>query len=351
MKRKFTILTLVLFFAICISSIVPISYASDVTVFDKLESQLFVEVKENQTVYLGGYPIGLTIDGVGVLVVGLNEFIADDGKICCPSMEAGLKIGDKILQINDVPIYNSLKICQIASQSQGQPMSVAYMRKNQVLTTTLSAKKELCTSTFKIGLYTKDNSSGIGTLTYVKKDLSFGSLGHPVCSRDGKIVNANGGVYLCQINDVVKGQRGTAGELKGQFSYENRLGNVAKNNIFGVFGQFEKVDDFNLQEIEVAKIAEIKPGKAYAFCTLDNNTRQCYEIEIVKAVQQDSPQDKGLVVHITDERLLSKTGGIVQGMSGSPIVQNGKLVGAITHVFINDPTRGYGIYAEWMIKN
>ena len=135
------------------------------------------------------------------------------------------------------------------------------------------------------------------------------------------------------------------------FSFEKRLGNLYTNNKYGAFGTFNSLPTFCTDLIQVADISEVTPGKAEIYCTLDDNTRQRYEIEIVKASRQTSKGDRGLVIHVTDSRLLDKTGGIVQGMSGSPIVQNGKLVGAVTHVFVNDPTRGYGIYAKWMLTN
>ncbi len=308
--------------------------------------------KIDEEVYLGGYPIGITIDGDGVTVIGLNEFIGEDGKLCCPALASGIEINDVIVELDGKKIYGSAKLAEIASQSKGRELSIKYMRDGVIKESVIVPQKDLTAGQFRLGLWTRDSSSGIGTLTYVRKNLNFGSLGHPICDGKGEIISCkNGGVFDCTIDGIEKGQKGAAGELKGGFCFDKRIGNVYSNNKFGAFGSFNTIPQFCTETISVADIGEIKPGKAQIYCTLDDNTRDCYDIEIVKAVPQSTRDDKGMVLHVTDKRLLEKTGGIVQGMSGSPIVQNGKLVGAVTHVFVNDPTRGYGMYAKWMLTN
>lgn len=310
--------------------------------------------KIDEQVYLGGYPLGLTIDGDGVTVIGLNEFFNTDGNLCCPSLVAGLEINDVILELDGRKIHNSSKLSEIASKSQGKSITLKYVRDGEQKETQIRAQKDLASDRYRLGLWTKDSSGGVGTLTYVRKNLSFGSLGHPITSPEGEIVSCkNGGVFNCTVNGVEKGRKGAAGELKGSFSYEKRIGNLSTNNRFGAFGSFSSVPSFCKESdlVPVADVSEVVPGKAEIFCTLDDNVRKSYQIEIVKTTRQSTPADKGLVIHVTDPVLLEKTGGIVQGMSGSPIVQNGKLVGAVTHVFVNDPTRGYGIYAKWMLEN
>lgn len=308
--------------------------------------------KIDEKVYLGGYPLGLTIDGDGVTVIGLNEFFNSKGELCCPALAAGLEINDVILELDGHKIFSSAKLAEIAGFSQGRPLEIKFLRDGETKTSTILPQSDLTAGQYRLGLWTRDSSSGIGTLTYVRKNLNFGSLGHPICNADGAIVQCkNGGVFKCTINGVEKGRRGAAGELKGNISFEKRIGNLYLNNKFGAFGTFTSMPGFCETLIDVADISEVAVGKAEIFCTLDDNTRNSYEIEIVKAAKQNSKGDKGMVIHVTDKRLLEKTGGIVQGMSGSPIVQNGKLVGAVTHVFVNDPTRGYGIYAKWMLAN
>lgn len=308
--------------------------------------------KIDEKVYLGGYPLGITIDGDGVTVIGLNEFIADDGSLCCPAMEAGLEINDAILELDGRLIYGSAKLAEIASKSNGKALVIKYMRDGEIRESKIVPRKDFTTKQYRLGLWSKDSSSGIGTLTYVRTNLNFGSLGHPITDPKGNIIECkNGGVFKCSIDGVEKGRKGAAGELKGSFNFEKRVGNIYANNKFGAFGTFNSLPKYCTETISVADLGEIKPGKAQIFCTLDGDTRECYDIEIVKAVPQTSRDDRGMVIHVTDARLLEKTGGIVQGMSGSPIVQNGKLVGAVTHVFVNDPTRGYGMYAKWMLTN
>lgn len=308
--------------------------------------------KINEQVYLGGYPLGLTIDGDGVTVIGLNEFLNAQSELCCPAMNAGLQINDVIIELDNRKIFNSAKLVEIASASQGKPLEVKYIRQGQTHTATITPQADLAAGQYRLGLWTRDSSSGIGTLTYVRKNLKFGSLGHPITDPNGEIVSCdNGGVFNCTINGVNKGKRGAAGELKGTFSFEKRIGNLYLNNKYGAFGTFNSLPSYCTKLMPVADINEVAVGKAQIYCTVRGNTPEYFDIEIVKANRQSSKNDKGMVIHVTDKRLLEITGGIVQGMSGSPIVQNGKLVGAVTHVFVNDPTRGYGIYAKWMLEN
>ena len=308
--------------------------------------------KIDEEVYLGGYPLGITLDGDGVTVIGLNEFVNQDGKLCCPALTAGISINDVIVELNGRKIYGSAKLTEIANSSNGKELTIKFLRDGKIEESTIVPQKDLTTGQYRLGLWTRDSSSGIGTLTYVRKNLNFGSLGHPICDPQGNTVNcSNGGVFNCSIDGIEKGKKGAAGELKGSFCFDARIGNIYTNNKFGAFGVFNSLPQFCTETIGVADVSEVKPGKATIYCTLDDNVRKSYEIEIVKATQQSTRDDKGMVIHVTDKELLEKTGGIVQGMSGSPIVQNGKLVGAVTHVFVNDPTRGYGIYAKWMLTN
>ena len=328
--------------------------SADGSFFDDV-GNLFVGNKASkidEEVYLGGYPLGITLDGDGVTVIGLNEFVNQEGKLACPALNAGIAINDVIVELNGRKIYSSAKLTEIANSSKGQQLSVKFLRDGKIQESTILPEKDLTAGQYRLGLWTRDSSSGIGTLTYVRKNLNFGSLGHPICDAQGSIVNCtNGGVFNCTIDGIEKGKKGAAGELKGSFCFDERTGNIYTNNKFGAFGTFNSLPQFCTEAIAVADVSEVKPGKAQIYCTLDDNQRKSYEIEIVKATPQSSRDDKGMVIHVTDKELLEKTGGIVQGMSGSPIVQNGKLVGAVTHVFVNDPTRGYGIYAKWMLTN
>ncbi|MEG1706661.1 MAG: SpoIVB peptidase S55 domain-containing protein, partial [Clostridia bacterium] len=191
-------------------------------------------------------------------------------------------------------------------------------------------------------------------LTFVKTDMRYGALGHPICDQNGEIISTrNGNIYNASISGVIKGEKGKAGELRGTFAVEEKIGSLVNNCKYGVYGKLDSLPT-ELSKKDLIKVAspyEVKPGKATVYSTLDENGRMEYEIEIVKVSTQNMKGDKGLVLRVSDTRLLEKTGGIVQGMSGSPIVQNGKLVGAVTHVFINDPTKGYGVLGQWMLDN
>ncbi len=334
----------------------PVAFASD-DIFDFCQDvgDLFVATgkgEQLEQVYLGGYPLGFTIDGDGVTVVGLNEFVRENGQLCCPALACGLQPNDVILQLDGVSVYSSQTLIDVAKKSQGKQLELKFSRGGVEKNCKIIPQKDLLTGNYRLGIWTKDASSGIGTLTFVKKDLSFASLGHPICDGEGKIVNCSkGSVFDCEIQDIKRGQIGKAGELKGNFHFDCKLGILRKNNKFGAYGKFDALPHFCSKLVDVADVSQVKPGKAQIVCALDGKHAKCYDIKIVKANYQTSCDDKGMVILVTDAELLQKTGGIVQGMSGSPILQNGKLVGAVTHVFVNDPTRGYGIYAKWMLQN
>ncbi len=305
-----------------------------------------------EQVYLGGFPLGITIDGEGVVVIGLHEFVGEDGNLVCPALKSGLQVNDTILQLDGKKIYGSAKLAEIALASHGEELTITYMREGKNYNSTITPERDLATHNYRLGLWTKDTSSGIGTLTYTRKNLKFGALGHPICNGNGQIVQcSNGGIFHCNVEGILKGKKGAAGELKGTFSFDKRIGNIYVNNKFGTFGTFLSHNNFCQELIDVSDICDIHVGKASIFCTLKGGERKEYDIEIIKTNAQRTPSDKGMVIHVTDKELIKECGGIVQGMSGSPIVQDGRLVGAVTHVFVNDPTRGYGIYAKWMLEN
>lgn len=309
-------------------------------------------VTPGEEVYLGGVPLGLTIDGNGVTVIGLNEFFDENGTLCCPALNAGLQINDVILQLDGRTIYGSAKLSDIVLASGGKTLDVVYSRDGEKHTAQIVPKRDLTAGNYRIGLWTRDSSCGIGTLTYIRKNLNFGCLGHPITDNRGNVVVCkNGGVFVCDINGVEPGHAGAAGELRGTIGYDKRLGSIYANNKYGVYGSFDRLPDFANTAIEVADPSEVTPGYANIYCTLDGGKREKFDIEIIKANRQTSCDDKGIVFRVTDKDLLARTGGIVQGMSGSPIVQNGKLVAAVTHVFVSKPASGYGIYAKWMLTN
>ncbi len=315
---------------------------------------LFVKQNQKQNleeVVLGGVPIGISLDNEGIEVIGFSEIITQDG-LKSPAADAGLEVCDRIIKINGENVSKVKRLNEIANSQNGKSVVVDYLRDGKQKRTQILPQKDILTEEYKLGLWAKDVSNGIGTLTFVRGNDYFGCLGHPIADKNGEIIKITGGkVYDCLILGVNKGVKGDAGELKGAFSGKTPIGTIYKNNKFGVYGKFETMPEKlnSSQKVEVANVCEVKPGKAQIYSTVEGNEPKFYDIEIVKVTNQSQKDDKGMVVRVVDKTLLEKTGGIVQGMSGSPILQNGKLVGAVTHVFVNDPTQGFGMFAQWML--
>ena len=307
-----------------------------------------VENKNSTYVYLGGYPLGFTINCKGVVVIANSNPSAKD-----------IKEGDVITKLDDIEVNSAEEIYKIInSQSYfGTQLKVTYVRKGEEFVTIIKPIYDFLQGIYKLGLWIRDDAAGVGTLTYIRKDnLRFGALGHPVCDIDtGSMLPVfTGNIFKCNIVGCKRGAKGNPGELKGLFLRNGSIyGSLDTNNKFGVYGTFSEkhVDKFSKDVVEVANRDEVKSGKAVIRCTVEGSEPKDYEIEIVKTYFQQTEDNKSMFIRVTDKELLSKTGGIIQGMSGSPIIQNGKLVGAVTHVFVSDPTKGYGVYADWMINN
>ncbi len=294
--------------------------------------------------YLGGIPAGFTLNTRGASVVGLTDVITKDG-LKSPAKDAGIEVGDLILSINGIDVNNAEDISK--SLKSSKELVVDIKRKCEQFETTITPAQDL-TKNYKLGVFIKDSVSGIGTITYILGD-KIASLGHPVVDENGELMDIIGGnIFSCDINGYKKGERGMPGELHGYFSKSSKIGNINKNTIYGVYGAINK-NDFDYSKLIKIEKGSAEVGKASIFTTIEGDLPKEYSVSIVKT---DTFSDtKNLVIKINDKKLLDTTGGIVQGMSGSPIVQNGKLVGAVTHVFINDPTRGFGISIENMINN
>ena len=301
-------------------------------------------------VYLGGMPVGFNLSMGGAEVVAMCEILTSNGA-ASPAREAKIEIGDLILQIGSTEIESSGDIDKaLKSYKKGQ-LDIKITRNNKEEIKQLTPAKDSTSGKFRLGVLVRDSISGIGTMTYVKKDdLRFGSLGHSVTGENGKLLKVdNGKVYNCSIVDVVKGEKGRAGELKGMFMGSEPIAIADKNAATGIFGQIKNSKE--LEKTSTIKInTKAKVGKASIFTTVDGITPKEYAISIVKIDSKNS-QNKNFVIKIDDQELIEKSGGIVQGMSGSPILQDGKLIGAVTHVFLNDPTRGYGVAIQNMLYN
>jgi len=304
-----------------------------------------------------GQSIGASLHSRGVLVVGYSPVPAASGSSANPAKDAGIQTGDVILSMNNIYMCTEKQLAETIDTAgkNGQSLEVSLQRGGKVLSLSLTPLLCLETSRYRIGLFVRDSASGIGTLSfYDPASRVYGAIGHRITDSDTHqaIDSEEGNVVLASIQDIQPGTLGQPGEKIGRFANGDALlGDVQKYTEFGIYGRlsFLPQNDLFPEAIPVASRMQIQTGSAEILTVIEGNTIERFSIEIEKVNTQDYPTSKGLVIKVTDPRLLAKTGGIVQGMSGSPIIQNGRLVGAVTHVFINDPTKGYGCFADWML--
>lgn len=297
-----------------------------------------------------GNPFGIKLLTDGVIVVEVSGFETENG-FKSPASEAGIKTGDIIKTINGKKISSNDDIEKLVSEGENE-LTIKLVRDDKTIF--LNAKPELCSSdgSYRIGLWVRDSSAGIGTVTfYNPKTGVFAGLGHPVCDVDtGNILPlSKGEVAEVTVNGIKKGTAGAPGELLGSFSSASAIGSLELNCEDGLFGVISPFTPCN-EAVPLGMRQEIEVGEAYIYTTVDGSKPQKYKIVIEKIDLHDTKGSKNMIVRVTDKELLDKTGGIVQGMSGSPIIQNGKLVGAVTHVFVNNPTKGYAIFADTMYE-
>lgn len=317
--------------------------------------EIDVNVIPRTTVVPLGELIGVKMYTSGVLVVGMSEIEGIDEKMYKPYINSGIKEGDMIVEMNAEKIGNTEDLINVVNSSQGNSIEVKYVRDDESITTSITPIKTQVDG-YKIGLWVRDAAAGVGTLTFYEPSTgNFAALGHGIVDVDtGEILNiANGELVTSSLVSLKKGESNNPGEIKGSIEDGKSIGNISKNTNFGVFGLVK--DKLNLdlsesKEYEVALRSEIKTGDAQIICELEDGKRETYDIRIEKIYTSNNYDNKSMLIKITDERLLEKTGGIIQGMSGSPIIQNGKFIGAVTNVLISDPTTGYAIFADLMIK-
>ena len=305
---------------------------------------------ETKSVYVGGMPFGIRFSVGEVSVIKKNSFLSG-GKAVSPADEAGILENDVIDTVNDRKIETVSDFVEAVDTKSARPINLTVKRGEKRISMALSPKKCDETGEYMLGILLKDSSAGIGTVTYIADDFIFAGLGHGICdANSGEILPIESGyISHVKINGITKGVSGAPGELRGILESE-RCGKLLSNTEVGVYGVFTDSPALEGRQIEVAKAEEIKTGDATILCTLDDNRCSEYAIEICEIDHSDSAKTKNYVLKVKDPRLIEKTGGIVQGMSGSPIIQNGKLVGAVTHVFVNDPTKGYGIFIDNMLE-
>lgn len=296
-----------------------------------------------------GQPFGIKMLTEGIMVVRLSDINGKNKS--CPAEKAGIKAGDIIISIDEKKITSNEDLSKAISASEGKTVEVVLKRNNCADNMTLKLTPEYCNNEkcYKTGMWVRDSSAGIGTITFYNPSTGdFGGLGHPVCDSDtGDLLPLlSGEICGVSVTGYKKGSSGSPGELHGRFLSGNELGTLSQNTDSGVFGKIDESPSKN-EEVEIADNSEIKTGKAEILTTINGSEPQKYSVNI-EQVNPDDPDLKNLVIRITDKTLLEKTGGILQGMSGSPIIQNGKLVGAVTHVFVNNSSMGYGIFADTM---
>ena len=315
--------------------------------------EVSVRVVERKRVIPGGIPIGIYLETEGVYVVGTGEIEAEDGLSYEPAYQI-VQTGDYILAVNGKKIRDKDELIACVQENRSDIMILKLLRGEEVIQVRLHAVRTK-EEDYKLGIWVKDDIQGIGTLTYMTEDAGFGALGHGITDTDtGELLETScGSLYDTNILDIIKGEKGTPGEISGMITYSDRhiRGNIHKNTAAGIFGTIDQRvrADLNTEAVEVGFKQEIRRGPALIRSSVSGELKE-YQIQIQEIRLNENDVNKGMVFQVTDPELLELTGGVIQGMSGSPILQNGKLVGAVTHVFVNDPSRGYGIFAETMIS-
>lgn len=301
---------------------------------------------EDVKLYVAGIPFGLKFLTKGVVIVGFENEESN------PAFRAGLRLYDTLTKVNGREITSSGDLLREIEACGGKEIEVTYLRSGREASIKFKPTYSESEKRYTVGIWLKDSGAGIGTVTYVLPDGTFGGLGHGICDNEtGELTQiSNGSVLGVTVNGIIKGQKGNPGELKGYFN-SSKVGSILQNTDCGVFGVLAAIPEAVAEKsYSIGLKGDLKEGEATLICTLGDNVRREYTVEISN-INRGATGNKCFTVKITDSRLIAATGGIVQGMSGSPIIQNGKLVGAVTHVLVNDPTTGYGIFIENMLAN
>ena len=328
----------------------------DVTLFGKIKvKEVSVTTYPNIKVIPTGNLIGLKLYTNGVLVIGTTEIKNINNEIEKPYETSNIKEGDTILELNNQEIDSTKTLQNIVNTSHGEELEVKYTRQGEIYTSKINPS-HTNTNEYKLGLWVRDSASGIGTMAfYEPQSKKFAALGHGISDSDtGELLNIQTGeVVNSKIVNITKGQKGFPGEIKGSISKQTSIGSVNKNTNFGIFGTLaEETQTINKYSngIEVALREEIQEGDATILATLENDKTEEYTVKVTSIDTENNTNNKSMQIQITDKRLLDKTGGIICGMSGSPIIQNNKLIGTLTNVLVSNPQIGYGVFADIMIK-
>ena len=306
-------------------------------------------VTERPRVTVCGTPFGVKMFSEGALIVGFSEIGQAGGGTSNPAKEAGLRLGDRVICIGQTRTESNDAVKEALDAAEGQSVEVVYIRSGEQKLTALTPVWDGAAGQWRAGMWVRDSSAGVGTLTFADEELGvFAGLGHPISDSDTgeSVALRSGEIVACSIVGCTSGTIGSPGELKGKFLGTHALGSIGINGPNGVYGTLRTALPGETRELAFAQ--EVVPGEAEIWATTEGETPRAYKVRIEKV--NDADPRRNMILRVTDPALLAKTGGIVQGMSGSPILQNGRLVGAVTHVLVNDPTRGYGIFAQTMLE-
>ena len=313
-----------------------------------------VKVQPERVLVPGGQAIGVALKTDGVMVVGTSDLGGPGGE--SPARLAGVKPGDIILSVDGVKVQDKTHLAAMANAAKGKSMRLSLLRGQRAMELSLTPKLDAQSGTYRMGIWARDSTAGVGTLSFYDPATNrYGALGHAISDIDTGVTLpvAEGSILQSTVVGIRRGERGTPGEIQGSFLRDRVvLGDIRVNNSFGIYGAAHAALPSALYPhgLPVASQINVHTGPATILTTLDGGGVKEYAVEITRVARQSGASQKSMTVRVTDPALLEKTGGIVQGMSGSPIVQDGHIVGAITHVFVNDPTQGYGVFIEWMLE-
>lgn len=319
-----------------------------------LQEEVNAETVSGDLLIPGGMPIGIYMETDGVMVLGTEMLKGSDGLKYEPAKHV-VKSGDYIVGINGAPIKNKKELLNYMKDLDSDEVVLKLRRSGELIDVKIKPIKT-DGKEYRLGIWVRDNAQGLGTITFLNGKSEFGALGHGIHDVDtNELLDiTDGTLYETSIKDIQKGESGIPGGMEGIIVYNNynMLGKISKNTESGIYGTVDRIDSLFVEQtpMEIGKKDEIKIGKALIRCAVDGSVKE-YEVRITEVDLYCKEVNKGIVLEVTDPELLKLTGGIVQGMSGSPIIQNGKIVGAVTHVFVQDATKGYGIFIENMLKN
>lgn len=312
-----------------------------------------VTPSESSSVYVSGDTVGIYMETEGVLVIDTGEILSKDGEAQEPAKDI-LKPGDYIVAFNEEEISGKKELMEDLRHIGGEEVTLDVVRDGETVPVSVTPVQD-ASGDYKLGIWVRDNTQGIGTLTFIDSQGRYGALGHGISDVDtGELLTISAGaLYQAEILGIQKGSSGSPGELAGMIRYEpdRIIGSIRRNTKNGIYGKYTgETGGLSLRKMEVAYKQELETGPASILCCADGEVKE-YEAEITRIDMNHEDTNKSFVIQVTDPRLLELTGGIVQGMSGSPVIQNGKFAGAITHVFVRDSASGYGIFAETMLEN